>query len=116
LADRASSVSGSLPYGEQRLLEIARALATRPKLLMLDEPLAGMNPTEMDRVVTILRAIVARGVTILLVEHAVRVVMVICDQITVLNLGRNIAEGPPKEIQANEDVIVAYLGRRRHAS
>jgi branched-chain amino acid transport system ATP-binding protein len=116
LTHRAETVSGSLPYGEQRLLEIARALATRPKLLMLDEPLAGMNPTEMDRVVKILREIVSRGVTILLVEHAVRVVMSVCDQISVLNFGRNIAEGTPQEIQGNEDVIVAYLGRRRHAA
>ncbi|MBM6595306.1 ABC transporter ATP-binding protein [Microvirga pudoricolor] len=116
LAHRAEAISGSLPYGEQRLLEIARALATQPKLLMLDEPLAGMNPTEMDRVVAILRRIVARGVTILLVEHAVRVVMSVCDRISVLNFGRNIAEGSPQEIQGNEDVVVAYLGRRRHVA
>jgi branched-chain amino acid transport system ATP-binding protein len=116
LTHRAGTISGSLPYGEQRLLEIARALATQPKLLMLDEPLAGMNPTEMDRVVKILRGIISRGITILLVEHAVRVVMSVCDQISVLNFGRNIAEGTPQEIQGNEDVIVAYLGRRRHAA
>ncbi|WP_210485731.1 ABC transporter ATP-binding protein [Microvirga antarctica] len=116
LSHRAETIAGSLPYGEQRLLEIARALATKPKLLMLDEPLAGMNPTEMDRVVSILREIVSRGVTILLVEHAVRVVMSVCDHISVLNFGRNIAEGTPREIQGNEDVIVAYLGRRRHAA
>lgn len=115
LAERAHEVASSLPYGEQRLLEIARALATRPKLLMLDEPLAGMNPTEMDRVMRILRRIVDQGISILLVEHAVRVIMAVCDRITVLSFGRRIAEGTPGEIQSNDEVITAYLGRRRNA-
>lgn len=116
LAHRAGEAASGLPYGEQRLLEIARALATHPKLLMLDEPLAGMNPTEMDRVVVMLRKIVERGVSILLVEHAVRVIMSVCDRVTVLSFGRKIAEGVPAEIQDNEEVITAYLGRRRHAA
>jgi branched-chain amino acid transport system ATP-binding protein len=116
LDHRAQEKASSLPYGEQRRLEIARALATRPKLLMLDEPLAGMNPTEMDQVVRILRRIVERGVAILFVEHAVRIVMSVCDRITVLNFGRRIAEGTPIEIQTNDDVVTAYLGRRRHAA
>lgn len=115
LAERANEVASSLPYGEQRLLEIARALATKPRLLMLDEPLAGMNPTEMDRVMHILRRIVDQGISILLVEHAVRVIMAICGRITVLSFGRKIAEGTPAEIQANDEVITAYLGRRRNA-
>ncbi len=116
LADRARQPAGSLSYGEQRRLEIGRALAGRPRLLLLDEPLAGMNPTEMNLAVDIMQRAVADGVTILLVEHAMRVVMAICARITVLNFGRCIAAGLPAEVRNNEAVITAYLGRSRHAA
>lgn len=100
----------SLSYGEQRLVEIARALALSPRLLLLDEPLVGMNPTEVDHVVDLLSRLRSSGLTMLLVEHKMRVVMSICDCITVLNFGRRIADGRPQEIRANPEVISAYLG------
>jgi ABC-type branched-subunit amino acid transport system ATPase component len=113
LGHRAEARAGDLPYGEQRLVEIARALALEPKLLLLDEPLVGMNPTEVDRVVELFARIRQGGCTLLLVEHSVRVVMSICEQITVLNFGRRIAEGTPAAIRADADVISAYLGQGR---
>ena len=116
LAGRADQPAASLAYGEQRRLEIGRALATRPRLLLLDEPLAGMNDTEMNQTVAILHRVVADGVTILLVEHAMRVVMQVCSWITVLNFGRCIADGVPATIRRDDAVITAYLGRRRHAA
>ncbi len=114
LTHRMRQPAGTLSYGEQRRLEIARALAARPRLLLLDEPLAGMNPAEMAMVVEIMQHTVAEGVTILLVEHAMRVVMAVCARITVLNFGRCIAAGPPAAIRRDEAVIRAYLGRARH--
>ena len=113
LAHRATARAGDLPYGEQRLVEIARALALDPKLLLLDEPLVGMNPSEVDRVVGLFERIRAAGSTLLLVEHSMRVVMSICERITVLNFGRRIADGTPAEIRGNADVISAYLGQGR---
>ena len=101
----------NLPYGAQRRLEIARALANKPRLLLLDEPTAGMNPQETDRMTHFIRNLRDElGITILLIEHDMRVVMGISDQITVLDYGMKIAEGQAKEIQSNQRVIEAYLG------
>ena len=103
--------AGSLPYGQQRKLEIVRALATRPKLLLLDEPAAGMNPQETKELMRFIQEIREDfNLTILLIEHDMRVVMGICERILVLNYGETIAEGNPEEIQHNPEVIKAYLG------
>ena len=111
LATAAASVAGSLPYGHQRLLEIARAIAGRPRLLLLDEPAAGLNNTEAGRMIELIGRIKATGATVLLVEHHMHVVMKSCDAVTVLNHGRRLAEGSPAEIRAHPEVIAAYLGK-----
>lgn len=106
--------AGALPYGLQRKLEIARALATNPKLLFLDEPAAGMNTGESQELIEFLRDLhKSTGLAIVLIEHHLEVVMELCEKITVLNLGKILAEGTPEEIQKNPDVIKAYLGDRR---
>lgn len=107
-----NELAKNLPYGIQRELEIVRALASEPQLLLLDEPAAGMNPQETAELTRFIAKIRDMGTTILVVEHDMKLVMNICDHIAVLNYGRKIAEGSPSQIQNNEEVIKAYLGRQ----
>ena len=117
LAASREAMCKSLPYGDQRRLEIVRALATRPKLLLLDEPAAGMNPTEKQELMRLIRFTQEKfEIAVLLVEHDMRVVMGVCDRIAVLDYGIKIAEGTPEEIRKNPKVIEAYLGQEEVAA
>lgn len=110
LKERAHENSSALPFGLQRYLEIARALATEPKLLLLDEPASGLDPSESQALCDLILKIRESGITVLLVEHNMEVAMEISDEIVVLNYGTNIAEGTPRQIQNNSEVVSAYLG------
>lgn len=114
LDDKAGFRSSNLSYGEQRRLEISRALANEPKLLLLDEPAAGMNSREKEELTEIIRKINDRGITVLLVEHDMKLVMNVTHMICVLNYGRKIAFGEPADIQRNQEVVAAYLGDTRN--
>lgn len=110
ISDLADHTAGSLPFGKGRLLEIARAMAVEPRIMLMDEPAAGLNNRETSELAGLIRKIRDAGVTVVLVEHDMELVMDICDRIVVLNLGEKLAEGTPREIQGNPAVIAAYLG------
>jgi branched-chain amino acid transport system ATP-binding protein len=110
LTDRLDDLAGQLTTAGKKRLELARALSARPELLLLDEVLAGLNPTEIERMITVIRRIRDGGIAILMIEHVMRAIMSLSDRIVVLNLGGKLAEGTPREIASNPDVIAAYLG------
>lgn len=110
LADQAALLAGNLPYGWQRRLEIARAMALSPKILLLDEPAAGMNPSETAELMAFVRTLRDDGITVVVIEHDMKFMMNLCDRIVVINYGKKLAEGTPAEVTRNEQVIEAYLG------
>jgi len=110
ISDLAEVTAGNLPFGKGRLLEIARALAVEPQVILMDEPAAGLNNQETLALAQLIQRIRETGITVVLVEHDMELVMDICDRIVVLNLGKKLAEGTPREIQDNQEVIAAYLG------
>ena len=116
LADRKDTLAGELPHGLQRALGMAIALATEPKVLMMDEPFTGMNPGETRHMMDLVLKIRDKGITVVLVEHDMQAVMGLCDKITVLNFGRLLVEGTPEEIRSDPEVIEAYLGAPHHAA
>ena len=115
LSEERNTISKSLPLGMRKRLEIARALATQPELLLLDESFAGLNPTELNESIQIIRKIRERGITIMIIEHHMKVIMSLSDRIVVLNYGEKIAEGTPQEIRHNPLVVEAYLGETQSA-
>src|SRR5207247_10431956 len=110
LAARRDTLAGSLPYGEQRLLEFARALATRPRLLLIDEPAAGLNASEVDSLLDRILTTRRKGVTVVVVEHNMELVMNVADRILVMDYGQHLFEGVPADVQKNSGVVSAYLG------
>ncbi len=110
LAERKGQLASELPFGSQRALAIAIALVSKPRLLLMDEPFAGMNPEETSRMMELTRKVRESGVTIVLVEHDMKAVMGLCDQLTVLNFGSLLAQGTPEQVRSNPDVVSAYLG------
>ncbi len=113
LAEQSTKLAGSLPIAGRKRLEIARALATKPKLLLLDETAAGLHPGELDEAIDLIKKIRSHGISILVVEHIMKVIMTISDRIHALNFGQTIAEGSPREVANNPAVIMAYLGEQR---
>lgn len=111
MTDLKDELAAHLPHGYQRRLGVAMALATNPKLLLLDEPATGMNPNETEEMIDLIKRIREKGITIILVEHDMKAVLNLCDRVVVLNFGKKIAEGKPEEVIANKEVIEAYLGR-----
>ena len=110
LYEQIDLMAGNLPYGWQRHLEIGRALALSPKILLLDEPAAGMNPSETQELMTFVKDLNKEGITVVVIEHDMKFIMNLCDRIVVINHGQKLAEGSPKEVSSNPDVIEAYLG------
>lgn len=115
LAEKSDQIAGSLTLVDQKRIELSRALATQPKLLLLDEVMAGLNPTETEEAVELVRKVHQRGVTLIVVEHVMEVIMNLCERIAVFDSGELIADGPPGEIVHNDRVIEAYLGEESNA-